>query len=736
MVQRSEFDDWVKEWIASEKAKGRKCFDVKRSGNSYYVYYQTTRYNSELKKREKVSGYLGKLVHGLGLIEPDKHDGTLGDEISVARYGLGVDTGGTFTDAVIVDMDDNTVIAKRKSPTTHHDLSIGLHASVDAVFEACEIRPEDISLVGISTTLATNSILEGMGGNVGLIIIGWDPMGPVHFGEKHQAFVRGGYDSRGKAIAQLDEKEVRSAIKKVSKGVDAIAISGLFSTMNTSQERKVREIAAEMTGLPTVSGHELSATLGIDIRTETTVLNAKLIPAVSKFFDDVKRTFVSKGITAPIMAYKGDGSVMDLEQAKIYPVETILSGPAASSVGGTALSGIENCMIVDIGGTSTDIAVVDQGFPMIQEEGASVGKWRTRVKAVDMYTVALGGDSRITLKDSRFTIGPDRVTPLAVLTSAYPEITDKIMFDDLIDYYIAVDGADVSKMTDKEKRVYSGMKGKGPMTSLDIREATNGLWMISGELASLTKKEMIEASSLTPTDVLIFLKKFSYGSEKGAEAGVHAIAERTGMTNKQAAMTMFEEIKMKISEALMTKLLDDEMSEWLNDGSLKMIRKMTSLKRGKLLDILPKLKYPMIGVGAPAEALMSDMGERFGTSVIFPENFDVCNAVGAVTSKISESLTATVAPTLDYRFSASIPFMGMVYYDRFETAVQAAGRSLTTYLTEKVKKAGAVNIKAVSRQKIHLSTEGAYGHWDDEPLARSINFAEVTVRVTGDPRMS
>lgn len=734
MVQRSEFDPWVLEWIADEKTKGRKCFDVKRSGNSYYVYYQTTRYNSVLKKREKVSGYLGKLVQGFGLVEPDRHEESLNDEISVARYGLGVDTGGTFTDAVIMDLDDNTVIAKRKSPTTHRDLSIGLHASVDAVFNACEIRPEDISLVGISTTLATNSILEGMGGNVGLILIGWDPMGPVHFGEKHQAFVKGGFDSRGRALEQLDEKEVRAAVKKVSKGADAIAISGLFSTMNTSQEKRVKEMAAEMTNLPTVAGHELSGTLGIDVRTETTVLNAKLIPVVSKFFDDVKRTFEAKGITAPIMAYKGDGSVMDLEQAKMYPVETILSGPAASSVGGTTLSGIANCAIIDIGGTSTDIAVMDEGFPMIQEEGASVGKWRTRVKAVDMYTVALGGDSRITLKDSMFTIGPDRVTPLADLTLRYPETVKKIMYDDLTDYYIADDDADISQMTEKEKRVYGGMKGKGPMTSLAIRDATNGLWMISDELAAMTKRGVLEASSLTPTDVMVYLKKFEYGDPEGAAAGVHAISERLGMTERQAAMIMFEEIKMKISNALMTKLLDDEMREWQGDGSAKLIKKMTSLKRGRPLDLIPKLRFPVVGVGAPAEALMSDIGERFGTKVVFPEHYDVCNAIGAVTSKISESLTASVAPTLDYRFSASIPFMGVLYYDRFETAVQAAARSLTTYLTEKVKRSGAVNIKAVTRQKAHFSTEGAHGNWDEEALARSINFAEVTVRVTGDPK--
>ncbi|MDR2866195.1 MAG: hydantoinase/oxoprolinase family protein [Methanomassiliicoccaceae archaeon] len=734
MVQRSEFDAWVLEWIASEKSKGRKCFDVKRSGNSYYVYYQTTRYNSELKKREKVSGYLGKLVQGIGLIEPERPEETMNDEISVARYGLGVDTGGTFTDAVIIDLDDNTIVTKRKSPTTHRDLSIGLHASVDAVFGSSDVRPEDISLVGISTTLATNSILEGKGGNVGLILIGWNPMEPVHFGERHQVFIKGGFDSRGRATAQLDEKEVRAAVKKVSKGVDAIAISGLFSTMNTSQEKKVKEIASEMTGLPTVAGHELSGTLGIDIRTETTVLNARLIPTVSKFFDDIKRTFIARGINAPIMAYKGDGSVMDLEQAKMYPVETILSGPAASAVGGTTLSGMENCAIIDIGGTSTDIAVMDSGFPMIQEEGASVGRWRTRVKAVDMYTVALGGDSRITLKDSKFTIGPDRVTPLAVLASRYPHVVDKIMFDDLIDYYTAYDDADVSQMTDKERRVFTGMKENGPMTSLAIRDATNGLWMISDELASLTRKGCIEASSLTPTDIMVFLKKFECGSPAGAEAGVHAIASKMGMTEKQAAATMFEEVRMKISEALITKMLDDETEGWYSDASSKLIRKMTSLKRGKALDILPKLRYPIVGVGAPAAAMMADIGERFGTSVMFPEHFDVCNAVGAVTSKISESLTATVAPTLDYRFSASIPFMGMVYYDRFESAVSAASRSLTTYLTEKVKRSGAVNIRSVSRQKVHFSTEGAYGNWDEEALARSINFAEVTVRVTGDPK--
>ena len=156
MAGRSDYDDWVKEWIDREKENGRKCFDVKRIGNSYYLYYQTTRYNSETKKREKVSRYIGKLTRD-GV---DENAAKEADYVTQARYGLGVDTGGTFTDAVIVDLDDYSIIAKKKSPTTHDDLSVGLYNSVDAVLSASGIDPSQITSVGISTTLATNSILE------------------------------------------------------------------------------------------------------------------------------------------------------------------------------------------------------------------------------------------------------------------------------------------------------------------------------------------------------------------------------------------------------------------------------------------------------------------------------------------------------------------------------------------------------------------------------------------------
>ena len=732
MTQRSEYDQWVQDWIRTEKEGGRKCFDVKKSGNSYYVYYQTTRYNSETKKREKVSGYLGKLVEGVGLVEPDTYSEDF-EKVTTARYGLGVDTGGTFTDAVIVDLDDYSVVAKMKSPTTHEDLSIGLGNSVRAVFESCDIKPSDISLVGISTTLATNSILEGHGGEVGLILIGWNPMEPVHFGEKNQVFVKGGYDSKGQPLAPMSKAEVVEAIKKVSEGVDALAISGLFSIANPSQEKKVKELAIQMTGLPVIAGYELSAAMGIDLRAETAVLNGKLISIVSKFFDDVERTFKEVGVTAPIMVYKGDGSVMNIDTARIYPIETILSGPAASSMGGMILSGNENCVMVDIGGTSTDIAVIEEGFPQIQFEGASVGKWRTRVKAVDMTTVALGGDSRVSLDGTKFVLGPDRVIPLCTYTEAHPELIERIIQSEIFEYYETLEGASRDNLTEKELRIFNAIEGKGPLNKMEIMNMVEGLWVIGDELHSMVQKEVLRIAALTPTDVMVFLKKFTLGNKAGAEAGIIALSNKLGMTKKQAATALFDEIKTLVAEAVMTKVFDDRFRSWYDDGSKVLMRRLVSKVRNDTVEIMPQFKVPIVGVGAPSRFMMEDLADRLNAEVLFPEHNDVGNAIGAITSKMSESLSASVAPTPDYRFMASIPFMGSTYYTHLDTAISATRRWLENYLTKRVTDQGCRNVRCSTKIKTYMATEGGVGDWEEEAIARTVNFVEVITRVIGDP---
>ena len=664
------------------------------------------------------------------------------------RYGLGVDTGGTFTDAVILDLSDYSLIAKAKSPTTHRDLSIGLYESVRKVFSKCDIKPSEISIAGISTTLATNSVLEGKGGDVGLIFIGWDIKKPVSFGEKNQAFIKGGYDFKGKLVAEVDMKEAEEAIMKVSKGVDAIAISGLFAVINPSQERAVKDLAMKLTGLPTVVGTELSSTLGVDERARTAVLNGRLISIVKRFFDGLEDTFREMGITAPIMVYKGDGSVMSIKNARKYPVESVFSGPAASSVGGRIISGLEDFIMIDIGGTSTDVALVDHGMPEIQGEGANICGWRTHVKAVDMYTVALGGDSLIKLQDMKidmgngivipffslsryksfnFTIGPERVIPLSVFARDNPKVIDKIQRTCICEYYLLVKEPESGTITDRCARVVKTMKENGPISILEIREKTEGLWNIDEEVQFLKDKGYVVLAGLTPSDLMVYLGEFENGDPEGSRAGIAALSEVLRMTQPKLVERLLDMIHTKISEAILSRLLDDRLGNWRSKESMKFMREMTSKKDPKGFTILPRIDIPIVGIGAPTRFLMGDVGERLGAKTVFPENGDVGNAIGAVCSKIVASMTATIFPTEQEGFRIMVPFSDPMFREKLEQAIDAAQAKLKSLLTDELRADGAENIEVMFKPKFFSTSED--GIWSQT----EVDHVDIVARASGDP---
>ena len=250
----------------------------------------------------------------------------------VRTLGLGIDTGGTFTDAAIIDMDTMEILTKAKSPTTYQDLSIGLLGAVDGVIATGKFAVEEIKVVGLSTTLATNSILTGKGGTVGLICIGWVPDRDWDMGTKFIETVEGGHTVRGYEQKPLDVGALDLAISSMANKVDAIAISSIFSVYNPDHEERARKAILERYNMLTVTGHDLSSELGIKERTVTAVLNAKLIPIIGEFLTSVEHSMEKKGIKGKIMVYKGDGSLMNITVARGRPVDTILSGPAASLV--------------------------------------------------------------------------------------------------------------------------------------------------------------------------------------------------------------------------------------------------------------------------------------------------------------------------------------------------------------------------------------------------------------------
>ncbi len=332
--------------------------------------------------------------------------------MSGPNLGLGIDTGGTYTDAAILNMDDGRVLCKAKALTTRNDLSQGIANAIEKLDRSMF---ENIRLVTISSTLATNSVVEGKGCRVGLIVIGHEAVPNIPVDEVVQ--ISGGHDMQGDPAARIDIDAARAFIENVKDRVDAFAISGFFSVRNPEHEKKLKEMVRSMTNAPVVCGHELSSALGFNERTITAVLNARLIPMIADLIASLKLVQKNTNINAPLMIVKGDGSLMDESVARERPVETILSGPAASMIGAKALTGLQDAIMIDVGGTTTDIGILRGGRPSLDPEGATLGGWRTRVKAVDVFTAGIGGDSRIVVTCGKAHLTSLRVIPLCIASS-------------------------------------------------------------------------------------------------------------------------------------------------------------------------------------------------------------------------------------------------------------------------------------------------------------------------------
>ncbi|MGI6005962.1 MAG: hydantoinase/oxoprolinase family protein [Ruminococcus sp.] len=326
-------------------------------------------------------------------------------------YILGIDTGGTFTDGVLVDPADRRVHSTAKAFTTREDLSVGIRncfrkLPADQLAQA--------AMVCLSTTLATNAVVEGQQSPVGLFVLGRtiEKSLPADFCIRLQ----GELDIKGRQRTGIDQSEVRRAAKALKGKIEAVAVSSFASVRNPVHEIQVKEIIREVLDLPVVCAHELCHSLGFYDRTVTAALNAGLIRCITDLITNVKkimREFLLEEV--PLMIVKGDGSLMKWEYAMNRPVETILSGPAASVVGAQFLTETEDALVVDMGGTTTDIACIHNGKASLKESGAVIGGWCPQIRAVDVSTFGIGGDSRLAVdQNGRLTAGPDRVIPLCL----------------------------------------------------------------------------------------------------------------------------------------------------------------------------------------------------------------------------------------------------------------------------------------------------------------------------------
>lgn len=315
-------------------------------------------------------------------------------------YRIGIDVGGTNTDAVILD-ERLDVVASVKSPTTL-DTGEGVAAAIDAVLEAAGVDPARIAYAMLGTTHCTNAIVERRGlGRVGILRLGapattavpplegWPADLREAIGD-HAYLLSGGFEVDGRVLAELDEGEVREACRRMRGQVDAVAVVGVFAPIDERQEERVAQIAADELGVP-VSRSARIGSLGLLERENATVLNAALMQTLRSMAHGFVGALRARGIDATPYFGQNDGTLMQLEYALEFPVLTIGCGPTNSIRGAAHLSGATDALVVDIGGTTTDIGVLVGGFPRQSAHAVEIGGIRTNFRMPDVLSVGLGG---------------------------------------------------------------------------------------------------------------------------------------------------------------------------------------------------------------------------------------------------------------------------------------------------------------------------------------------------------
>jgi len=578
---------------------------------------------------------------------------------------LGIDTGGTYTDGVLLEYRSREVLATHKSLTTKRDFSIG----IEQVIEGIHIEdPSAIRMVSISTTLATNAIAEGKGKRVALLLIGYDPdliasfRMAERFATPNYYYFAGGHDLYGREKEQLDLPGILAQVSKIRGQVDAIAVSSYFSPLNPEHENRVYRAVASICDLPIVLGHQLSTKLGSVERATTAALNASLLAVLQDFVIAVRRAMERRQIDAPLMVVRGDGTLMSDEFAARTPVETVHSGPAASAIGGRFLSGLDDALVVDVGGTTTDIALIVDGQVTVSAEGATVGAYKTAVKAANLLSIGLGGDSHIALtREKRMAIGPERVVPLAYLASQYPGVAHRLKAlarrawaqasPDWLEYWFLLREPQEGLLNTAQEKALVAFLRAGPQPLPEVVKHLNVLHVGQIGARELLRQEVVGKAGLTPTDLLHIDGRYAPWDVEAATLAWQVFAGHQFRDPAELRQEAWRRTTEMIVHAIVTFLsgknlpifdgrshADDDIGRWFFYNSLYHTHPQ--------LETRLRLRQPIIGIGAPAGFFLTDVAEALHTDLILPEHHPVANALGAIAGTVMVVEEILVYPML------------------------------------------------------------------------------------------
>lgn len=629
------------------------------------------------------------------------------------RYVMGVDTGGTCTDAVLVDAATRRVVASAKRPTTHHDLGRGMAGAMAAALAASGLPASAVDLVSVSTTLATNAVVEGQGAEVGLFIIGY--AGRITVPCASMDAIPGGHRLDGSEEAPLALDRLVDSIRLMKDRVDAYAVCGMMSFVNPAHELVAERAIGMVDPKPVFCSHLASSRAGMKERAATAVLNARLLPVMRRFLDGVRTALEDLGIAAPVLVVRGDATAMPMDAALRNASATVASGPAAMAGYGAAFAAGQlpdgdgganrganrdgatpgaapgsdegaapdtppppDALIVDVGGTTTDVTLLRRGRPVIQADGMVVGDWETHVKAVEMFTVGVGGDSLVRPEaDGALSVGPQRVVPLCMAgplpdpaewlrpggrarcicparregACGGPDGTDSGGHGAL-----PAQGAPSPPSPPSgdaaERAVLDHLRAHGPTPAGDLLRALRlPESTLERAVDRLGRQRAVQVAGFTPTDALHVLGLLDLsglsdladladladlptgaGNTAAALAGARALAAllppvATGEgarpnTPQDAARAVLAAASRRIEDAVVQHVARREVG-----GNFAAY--LAQRHRHALLRVNVALGVPMVGIGAASRHLLPAVARALSTTVTFPGRYDVGNALGA-----------------------------------------------------------------------------------------------------------
>lgn len=639
---------------------------------------------------------------------------------------LGIDTGGTYTDGVLIDPKTRAVCAKAKAFTTRENLASGIAACMERLPE--KLLRESV-MVCLSTTLATNAVVEGRSGRVGAFLMGRSLDRPLPAARVTR--LRGELDIKGRQLTALDEDEIRRKALEMRGEVDAAAISGFASVRDPSHENRVKEIVRQTLGVPVVCAHELSQQLGFYDRTVTAVLNAGLIPGITELISAVETVLDSYGLAAaPVMIVKGDGSLMRREYALDRPIETVLSGPAASIVGGRYLTNEDDALVLDMGGTTTDIAHIKGGRASISAAGAAVGGWRTQLRAADIYTYGVGGDSRLAFDpQGGLTVGPRRVVPLCVAGVHAPWLAGELrqsmgramteLGEEQYAECYRLTGRMGENLTAREQTLL-GLLADGAHSLFWLADRT-GCDAAKLGLEPLVRRGLIQRCGLTPTDLLHAAGRFSRWNAETASAGAAVMAARAGKAEDVFLQQAIDTVERSVGMACLCTALGltgcdanaDTIAAYLWNSAVKNAP-------DDLLGLRLSVDRPVIALGAPVAAWLPAVCGALGARLLIPEHAEVANAVGAAVGNVSVEVTALIRPDQYHEKLVVHAPWGVKAFDTLDEAERFAACKAAQYAAAEAEAAGSTAVEL---------TQTVRPVYAERPGTTEKSFVEMQLRV-------